>query len=77
MAEALRATHARLARLLGHEHASLALAQRCSGVPASLPLFNSLLNYRHSAADTRSRGRRAGRGSACSTPGSEAIIPWR
>ncbi|MET1070520.1 MAG: amino acid adenylation domain-containing protein [Pseudomonas prosekii] len=45
----VRATHARLSQLLGHEHASLSLAQRCSGVPASLPLFNSLLNYRHSA----------------------------
>ncbi len=45
----VRATHARLAQLLGHEHASLSLAQRCSGVPASLPLFSTLLNYRHSA----------------------------
>ncbi|WP_025130131.1 non-ribosomal peptide synthetase [Pseudomonas sp. PH1b] len=50
VAAALRSTHARLSQLLGHEHASLALAQRCSAVPASLPLFNSLLNYRHSAA---------------------------
>ncbi|RZI26252.1 non-ribosomal peptide synthetase [Pseudomonas orientalis] len=47
----VRATHARLAQLLGHEHASLSLAQRCSGVPASLPLFSTLLNYRHSAPD--------------------------
>ncbi|SCX72481.1 amino acid adenylation domain-containing protein, partial [Pseudomonas sp. NFACC32-1] len=44
----VKATHARLTALLGHEHASLALAQRCSGVPASLPLFSALLNYRHS-----------------------------
>uniref|UniRef100_UPI0006D8AD5A non-ribosomal peptide synthetase n=1 Tax=Pseudomonas mediterranea TaxID=183795 RepID=UPI0006D8AD5A len=44
----VKAIHARLTALLGHEHASLALAQRCSGVPASLPLFSALLNYRHS-----------------------------
>ncbi|MDR8368278.1 condensation domain-containing protein, partial [Pseudomonas sp. JL3] len=50
----VRTTHARLSALLGHEHASLSLAQRCSGVPASLPLFSTLLNYRHSAAETAS-----------------------
>ncbi|NAO44176.1 syringopeptin non-ribosomal peptide synthetase SypA, partial [Pseudomonas syringae] len=47
--EGLKATHERLTALLGHEHAPLVLAQRCSGVAAPLPLFNALLNYRHSA----------------------------
>ncbi|MEX5585607.1 non-ribosomal peptide synthetase, partial [Pseudomonas lurida] len=46
----VRATHERLTTLLNHEHASLALAQRCSGVAAPTPLFSAMLNYRHSAA---------------------------
>ena len=44
----VRRMHRVLAELMGHEHASLALAQRCSSVPAPAPLFSALLNYRHS-----------------------------
>ena len=33
--------------LVRHEHASLALAQQCSGVPAPAPLFSAIFNYRH------------------------------
>ncbi|WP_302478704.1 amino acid adenylation domain-containing protein [Burkholderia lata] len=44
---AVRDAQKRLAGLLAHEHASLALAQRCSGVGANAPLFSALLNYRH------------------------------
>ena len=45
---AVRETHARLALLMRHEHASLALAQRCSAVPPPVPLFSpSLMNYRY------------------------------
>ncbi|XP_031633555.1 uncharacterized protein LOC116347188, partial [Contarinia nasturtii] len=50
---AVRNAHSRLSALLSHEYASLALAQRCSGVPSSLPLFNSLLNYRHKSQTER------------------------
>ncbi|WP_186137030.1 amino acid adenylation domain-containing protein [Burkholderia gladioli] len=45
-------THRTLADLMGHEHASLAFAQRCSGVAAPAPLFSALLNFRHSAEGT-------------------------
>ncbi len=47
-------THALLAELMHHEHASLALAQRCSAVPAPAPLFSSILNYRFSEPEARS-----------------------
>ncbi len=58
----VKATHSRLSKLLGHEHASLSLAQRCSGVPSSLPLFSTLFNYRHSGGGAAS---------------SEAVAAWQ
>ncbi|WP_053570657.1 condensation domain-containing protein [Caballeronia cordobensis] len=48
--DSVRDTHERLAALLQHQHAPLALAQRCSGVAAPAPLFSALLNYRHNQA---------------------------
>ena len=48
--ESVRQTHQLLTELMRHEHASLALAQRCSAVEAPTPLFSAIFNYRHSAA---------------------------
>ena len=60
----VRQTHALLADLLRHEQASLALAQRCSAVPAPAPLFSALLNYRHSPG-------------AAQPPSEEALQAWQ
>jgi amino acid adenylation domain-containing protein len=49
--ELIRHTQREIVELLGHEQASLAVAQRCSGVARSAPLFSGILNYRHSALD--------------------------
>ena len=54
--DAITDTYRKLSELLVHERASLATAQRCSGVPAPSPLFTALLNYRHSTPDKEENG---------------------
>ena len=65
--------------LAGHEHASLALAQRCSRVPAPAPLFSALLNYRHSSGSGQSAFEESKRGPGKASRGcrgrSGPIIP--
>jgi amino acid adenylation domain-containing protein/thioester reductase-like protein len=44
-------TQRELAELMHYEQTSLAVAQRCSGVGASQPLFSTILNYLHFTPD--------------------------
>jgi amino acid adenylation domain-containing protein len=47
VAELVRQTHTELLNLLDHEQTPLAVAQRCSAVGGTVPLFSTLLNYLH------------------------------
>ena len=46
---ALAEAQRQIIELVAHEQVALAVAQRCSAVPATLPLFSALINFRHSA----------------------------
>jgi len=46
-AQLVAQTQRELVDLLSYEQASLAVAQRCSRLPRSTPLFTAILNYRH------------------------------
>jgi amino acid adenylation domain-containing protein len=49
--DAVKTTSQQLSELMHHEQASLAQAQRSSKVPAGVPLFNALFNFRRSSTN--------------------------
>lgn len=54
VATCVRDMQALLADLLHHEHAPLTATQKAANLPNGIPLFTSVINYRHSAAKDRS-----------------------
>ena len=51
--ECARNMQALLAELLHHEHAPLTATQKASKLPSGVPLFTSVVNYRHSSSRDR------------------------
>lgn len=52
--EAVAQVQRQLMELLDHDQASLATVQQCSEVPATLPLFTTVLNFRHGGSSFES-----------------------
>ena len=68
VSDAVAAMRTQLTRLLVHEHAPLALAQKASGIEPPAPLFTSLFNYRH--------GIGAAQGVDVGIEGMEVLLIW-